>query len=144
MKKFLLILAVMSAFISAKAQQSDVYYSRDTLTIQQMMIDYATLNNQVRSFHNLELGGLAVATIGIGTSFFAFMKASQLKSEIPLNTYDRVELERKTKNVKILGYTGLACYAVGAVMQVAGICKLKRDRLEITPNGVVVKLTPYE
>ena len=144
MKKLLLILAVLSAFISAKAQQNGVIYSRDTLTIQQMMVDYATLNNQVRSFHNLELGGLAFTTVGIGTSFLGFMKASQLQSEIPLNTYDRLELERKVKNMKIVGYTGLAFSIVGGIMQVTGICKLKRDKLEITPNGVVIKLTPYE
>lgn len=144
MKRFLLILAMMTAFLGVKAQQNEVYYSHDTLTIQQMMVEYATLNNQIRSFRNLELGGLAIGTIGIGTSFFAFTKAAQLQSEIPLNTYDRLELERKAKNMKIVGYTGLACSVIGAIMQVTGICKLKRDKLEITPSGVVIKLTPYE
>ena len=143
MKKAFLIVAM--AFISLMAAAQDlnsVYYEHDTITMQEMMIEMANLNNQVRSFHNLELGGIAISTVGIGVSAYSAARLANLSGQVALNTYDRMELEKQTKNAKIGAWVGGSITVIGGILQLCGICKLKRDRMEITPNGVIIKLTP--
>lgn len=127
MKRFLLILAVMSAFIGANAQQKEVYYSADTLTMQQLMADYVSLNNQVMQFRNYELASIG---LGFGTSLLA------------VGGYFVKEKDPKTAQVMLIaaGVMGVSSIVTGIV----GYTKIKRNRLEITPNGIIYKLTPYE
>jgi len=128
MKRFLLILAVMSAFISAKAQQNEAYVASDSLTYQQLMADYVSLNNQVVQFRNFELTsvglGAGAGLLAGGSVFF-------------LNGKD------KTTGYAMLGAAG-ALGVASLVTYIVGYTKLKRDRLEITPNGVVIKLRHKE
>lgn len=124
MKKFLLILAVMSAFISAKAQSNQTYSEADTLTMEQLMADYVSLNNQVMQFRNYELTSIgfgAGASLLAGGSYFFLAKADN------------------TTAYAMLGAAG-ALGVASLVTYIVGYTKFKRDRLEITPNGVVIKL----
>lgn len=127
MRKVLLIFAVMSAFIGANAQQKEVYYSADTLTMQQLMADYVSLNNQVMQFRNYELASIG---LGFGTSLLA------------VGGYFVKEKDPKTAQVMLIaaGVMGVSSIVTGIV----GYTKIKRNRLEITPNGIIYKLTPYE
>ena len=127
MKKVLLILAIMLAVICAKAQDKGVYYSADTLTYQQLMADYVSLNNQMIQFRNYELASVG---LGIGSAALA------------TGAYFMAKNDEKTAQVLLItaGAAGLA----SAITYIVGYTKIKRNRLEITPNGVVIKLTPYE
>ena len=127
MKKVLLILAIMLAVIGAKAQEKGEYYSADTLTYQQLMADYVSLNNQMIQFRNYELASVG---LGIGSAALA------------TGAYFMAKNDEKTAQVLLItaGAAGLA----SAITYIVGYTKIKRNRLEITPNGVVIKLTPYE
>lgn len=127
MKKVLLILAIMLAVIGAKAQEKAVYYSADTLTYQQLMADYVSLNNQMIQFRNYELASVG---LGIGSAALA------------TGAYFMAKNDEKTAQVLLItaGAAGLA----SAITYIVGYTKIKRNRLEVTPNGVVIKLTPYE
>ena len=127
MKKFLLILAVMSAFISAKAQSNQTYYEADTLTMEQLMADYVSLNNQVMQFRNYELASIG---LGFGSSLLA------------VGGYFVKDKDPKTAQVMLIaaGAMGVATIVTGIV----GYTKIKRNRLEVKPTGIVYKLTPYE
>ena len=124
MKKVLLILAIMLAVIKKK---KGVYYSADTLTYQQLMADYVSLNNQMIQFRNYEL-----ASVGLGIGGAA----------LATGAYFMAKNDEKTARVLLItaGAAGLA----SAITYIVGYTKIKRNRLEITPNGVVIKLTPYE
>lgn len=124
MKKFLLILAVMSALISAKAQQNEAYVASDTLTMQQLMADYVSLNNQVMQFRNYELTSIGLSA-GAGL--------------LAVGSYFVIDPEDMTPSYAMIGVAGVAAVA-SLVTYIVGYTKLKRDRLEITPNGVVIKL----
>lgn len=128
MKRLLLIIAVMLAFIGAKAQQNEAYVASDTLSYQQLLADYVNLNNQVLQFRNYELtsvGLTAGAALLAGGSYFF------------LNGDD------KTPAYAMIGVAG-AMGVASLVTYIIGYTKLKRDRWEITPNGVVIKLRHKE
>lgn len=129
MKRFLLILAVMSAFISAKSQENEAYVAPDTLTYQQLMADYVSLNNQVMQFRNYELTSIGLgagAGLLAGGSYFFLAKGDN------------------TTAYAMIGAAG-ALGVASLVTYIVGYTKIKRDRLEITPNGVVIKLnTPKQ
>ena len=124
MKKFLLIIAVMSAFISAKAQQNEVYVASDTLTYQQLMADYVSLNNQVMQFRTDELIstgiGLAGAGLAVGGAY--------------LYTKDH---DNGTVLLICAGIAGVT----SLVWHIAGLAQIKRNQLKVTPNGVVIRLS---
>ena len=124
MKKFLLIIAVMSAFISAKAQSNQTYSEADTLTMEQLMADYVSLNNQVMQFRNYEL-----TSIGLGAGAGLLAGGSYLF----LAKGDNTTAYAMIGAAGALGVASLVTYIVGYT-------KIKRDKLEITPNGVVIKL----
>lgn len=124
MKRFLLILAVMSAFISVKAQENEAYVASDTLTYQQLMADYVSLNNQVMQFRNYELTSIGLSA-GAGL--------------LAVGSYFLMDREDMTTSYAMIGVAGVAAVA-SLVTYIVGYTKLKRDRLEITPNGVVIKL----
>ena len=124
MKRFLLIFAVMSALISAKAQENEAYVASDTLTYQQLMADYVSLNNQVMQFRNYELTGIGLSA-GAGL--------------LAVGSYFVMDPEDMTPSYAMIGAAGVAAVA-SLVTYIVGYTKLKRDRLEITPNGVVIKL----
>ena len=143
MKKVLLILAM--AFISAMTlAQTTEFFDRDTITMEKMMVEFATLNNQVRDFRNLQLEGLAVTVVGAGISLYSSMQIADLAGQTPTTTYSLDERDKKLKTAKIANWIGYGTMAVGGILSLTGIIKLKRDRFEITPNGVIIKLTPYE
>ena len=119
-----MILAVMTAFIGAKAQQNEAYEASDTLTMQQLMADYVSLNNQVLQFRNFELTSIG---LGAGAGLLAGGSVLFLSNE------------DKTTGYAMLGAAGVLSLA-SLVTYIVGYTKLKRDRLEITPNGVVIKL----
>ena len=127
MKRFLLILAVMSAFISANAQSNQTYYEADTLTMAQLMADYVSLNNQVMQFRNYELASIG---LGFGSSILA------------VGGYFVKDKDPQTAQGMLIaaGAMGVATIVTGIV----GYTKIKRNRLEVTPTGIVYKLTPYE
>ncbi len=129
MKRFLLILAFMSAFISAKAQ-NEVAYETDTLTMEKLLEDYAILNQQVDMFRMTETKSLILgysgAALSIATAFV-------------------VVREPQMENLALV--TGLAaggCFIASAIYQYLGYKHLKRDRFMITPNGVIIKLKLHE
>lgn len=125
MKKFLLILAVMTALISAKAQQNEAYTASDTLTMQQLMSDYVSLNNQMMTFRTYELVSLGTGFAGAGLA----AGGALLYSKDP-------------ENGKVLFICAGIAEVVSLVWHVAGLTQIRRNRLEVTPNGMVIKLTP--
>lgn len=125
MKKVLFIIALLWACAGAKAQHYELSNHVDTLTYQQLAADYASLNRQLMDFKTYELvsGGFGVAStaLSLGSALVA------------------------TKNPEA-SRTMLIAAGVGGLVSVAtwliGYTKIKRDRLEVTPNGVIIKLTP--
>lgn len=129
MKKVLLLIAFVVASIGAMAQIG-VTYETDTLTMEQLLEDYAILNQQVDMFRMTETKSLVLgycgAALGI-TSTILFVKEPQME------------------NLALV--TGLAaggCFVASAIYQFVGYRHLKRDRFMITPNGVVIKLKLHE
>lgn len=125
MKKVLFIITLVVACLGAKAQHYELSNHVDTLTYQQLAADYASLNKQLMDFKTYELvsGGFGMAStaLSLGSAFVA------------------------TKNPEA-SRTMLIAAGVGGLVSVAtwliGYTKIKRDRLEVTPNGVIIKLTP--
>lgn len=145
MKKAFLIVAM--AFISLMAAAQDlnsVYYEHDTITMQEMMIEMATLNNQIRSSRNMQLAGITTTLVGGGISLYSSLQVANLAAQTPTTAYYIDERDRKLKNAKIASWVGYGATFIGTIMWITGIAKLPHDRLEITPNGVIIKLTPYK
>ena len=125
MKKVLFIITLVVACLGANAQHYELSNHVDTLTYQQLAADYASLNRQLMDFKTYELvsGGFGVAStaLSLGSALVA------------------------TKNPEA-SRTMLITAGVGGLISVAtwliGYTKIKRDRLEVTPNGVIIKLTP--
>lgn len=123
MKKALIVLALLVACIGAKAQTNQEPQTADTLTYQQLMADYVKLNHQIADFRKFEITsiGLGVGACGLGV-VGALMSGSQPR-------------------------TGKALLVVGGVVGIASLAtciigydKLKHDRLEVTPDGVIIKI----
>lgn len=124
MRKALLILALLSSLLGAKAQQNEAYTASDTLTMQQLMADYVSLNNQTIQFRNYEL-----TSIGLGTG----------AGLLAVGAYLLVDPDDMTPSYAMLAAAGIAGVA-SLVTSIVGYSKLKRDRLEITPKGIIIKL----
>jgi hypothetical protein len=127
MKKVLLIVILMTVVIGLSAQEKRTYYSSDTLNYQQLMEDYVSLNNQIMKFREYELRSFA---FGMGASAVAI-----------------VGVALSTHNVKGSTLFWIASGAMGIaslVYGISGYTKLKRNQLEITPQGVIIKLTPQK
>ena len=125
MKKLLLILAVISAALCAKAQNG-VMYDIDTLTFEKLYYDYATLNQQVDAFRRIETKSLhyryAGEALALATAYVG-IKHPQME------------------NLAVgLGIGSLVCFVASAVCEYQGYTMLKRDRFMLTPDGVVIKL----
>lgn len=125
MKKFLLILAVMTAFISAKAQSNTVTYLVDSLSYKKLTADYVSLNNQVMRFRNDELASLGAGAVSVG-----FVTAGLLMAQ------------KEPENAKAMYICAGVAGVTSLVFRIAGLAQIKRDRLEVAPNGVIIKLTP--
>ena len=123
-----MFLTVMTVLIGAKAQQNEAYEASDSLTYQQLMAEYVSLNNQVIQFRNFELTSVG---LGAGAGLLAGGSVFFLTGE------------DKTTGYAMLGAAG-ALGVASLVTYIVGYTKLKRDRLEITPNGVVVRLKHKE
>ena len=125
MKKAILFLALLVACLGAKAQTNQEPVAADTLTYQQLMADYVQLNHQIADFRKFEITsiGLGVGAAGLGV-VGAMMMGSQ---------------ERTGKALLVAGgIVGIASLATCII----GYDKLKHDRLELTPDGVVIKIGP--
>lgn len=144
MKKAFLIVAMAFISLMAAAQTPEKGYVRDTLTMQDLIADYANLNNRVDQFSGLELGGIALSTLGASVATFSSIQLANVMNETPMNEYDINEQQNKKKTFTAVAVAGGVCVVAGAIMQITGFAKLKRDRLEITPNGVIIKLTPVK
>lgn len=125
MKKVLLIIAIVFAALTANAQHYELANHVDTLTYQQLAEDYVSLNKQLMDFKKYE-----VVSAGLGIATAACSLTSTL---VAANNPDT----SKTLLV-IAGIGGVATVATW----LAGYTKIKRNRLEVTPNGVIIKLTP--
>lgn len=127
MKKALLIFAMIVACIGANAQNNDnpTEYNVDSLTYQQLMADYVSLNRQVMQFKTMQMSSICLgAGAGVLSVASVFISAS----------------DQGMSKIMLIA-AGLAG-AGSVVTSIIGYNKLKRDRLEVTPNGVVIKLTP--
>lgn len=115
----------MAVTVSLRAQEKRTYYSSDTLNYQQLMKDYVSLNNQIIQFKKCELRSIG---FGLGSGVLAFAGAA---------VYDRSE-GGATALWVASGLMGV----VSLVNYISGYTKLKRNQLEVTPQGVVIKLPP--
>ena len=125
MKKVLLIIALIGACVCAKAQHYEYINHVDTLTMQQLMADYVDQTHEIAKFKNVELTAIGIGTAG------ALMSASSalLAAKNP---------KASTTLLIMGGVLSVASYTAAII----GYTKLKHNRLEITPNGMVIKLTP--
>lgn len=112
--------------------------------MQDLIADYAELNNRVDQFSGLELGGIALSTLGASVAAFSSIQLANVMNETPMNEYDINEQQSRKKTLTAVAIAGGACMVTGAILQITGFAKLKRDRLEITPNGIIIKLTPHK
>lgn len=117
----------MTIVISLGAQEKSTNYSSDTLNYQQLMEDYVSLNNQIVQFRECELGSIG---FGLGAGALASVGA--------------VISIRNGKGAPVFwiasGVLGIASLA----SCISGYMKLKRNQLEITPQGVIIKLPPQK
>ena len=125
MKKVLLLIAFVVAFIGAKAQSYQVTYLVDSLSYKRLAADYVSLNNQVRNFRNDELVSLGTGAVSVGFATAGLLMAQK-------------EPEAAKAMYFCAGITGIT----SLVWHIVGLAQLKRDRLEVAPNGVIIKLTP--
>ena len=113
--------------MGAKAQENETYAKADTLTMQQLMADYVSQNKEIAEFRTYE-----ITSIGLGATAGVMGIASML-----WNT------SRPMASKTLLIISGAA--AIGSIaMSIMGYDKLKHDRLELTPDGFVVKLNKTE
>ena len=123
MKRFLLILAILTAALCAKAQSNQTTYLVDTLSYQQLRAEIVTMNNQIIKFRENEL-----VSVGLGFGAAGFATAGAIMSYKNPGAGKGMYI-----CAGVMGVTSLVWYVVGY----AG---LRRDRLEITPNGMVIKI----
>jgi len=125
MKKVLLIISIVFVSLTASAQHYELANHVDTLTYQQLAEDYVSLNKQLMDFKTYELvsGGFGIATAALSlTSTLTAAKNPDTSKALLIAA----------------GIGGVATVATWLV----GYTKIKRNRLEVTPNGVIIKLTP--
>ena len=140
MKKTLILAAFVFAAICAKAQEN-IPMNADTLSVQQLMADYVSLNNQVAKFHKLETAslwtGLASTALSVGSVLMSAKETSEMLENAIHGHATSNNGKRTSQALQIAaGVAGV----VSAALAIAGVTQLKRDRLEITPNGVVYRL----
>ena len=117
----------MAVAIGLEAQEKGTIYSSDTLNYQQLMEDYVSLNNQIMQFRKCELRSIG---LGFGAGVFAFAGTTVYNHNKGAATASWV----------VAGGLGV----VSLVNYIFGYTKLKRNQLEVTPQGVIVKLTPQK
>ena len=117
MKKAIILAAFVLAALCAKAQQID------TLSYRDLRAEIVSMNNQMQTFRNTELlstcvglGGAGLATAGM------LLKNNNSDAAMP---------------VLIMG--GVAGI-VSLALHIIGYTEIKRDRLEMTPEGLVIKI----
>ncbi len=115
----------MAVVFSLKAQEKRTYYHSDSLNYQQLMKGYVSLNNQIIQFKKCELRSVG---FGLGAGALAFAGTA---------IYNRNEGVATAAWV-VSGVMGI----VSLVNYISGYTKLKRNQLEITPQGVIIKITP--
>ena len=125
MKKVLFIIAIVFAAMVANAQHYELANHVDTLTYQQLSADYVSLNKQLMDFKTYELVSAGFGFVSTGFSLGSALAAAK-------------NPDASRMMLIIAGVGGVA----SVVTWLAGYTKIKRDRLEITPNGVIIKLTP--
>lgn len=125
MKKVLFIIALLWACVGAKAQHYEYTNHVDTLTMQQLMADYVDQTHQIAKFKSVELTGIGLGTAGalisVGSALVATKNPTASRTMLIIG-----------------GVLSVASYTAAIV----GYTKLKHNRLEFTPNGMVIKLTP--
>ena len=113
--------------VSLRAQENRTYYSSDTLNYQQLLKDYVSMNNQIIQFRKCELQsvgfGLGAGALGVASYFVA---------------------KRSTEGAIAFGVAAAGLGVASLVSGISGYTKLKQNQLEITPQGVIVKLPPQK
>ena len=123
MKRLILILALLAEALCAKAQSNQTTYLVDTLSYQQLRAEIVTMNNQIIKFRENEL-----VSVGLGFGAAGFATAGAIMSYKHPGSGNGLFI-----CAGVMGVTSLVWY-------VAGYAGLRRDRLEITPNGMVIKI----
>lgn len=116
----------MTVTIGLRAQEKRTY-SSDTLSYQQLMEDYVSLNNQIMQFKICELRSIG---FGLGAGALAFAGSAIYK--------------RNEEGAIVFWVAAGAMGVASLVSSISGYTKLKRNQLEITPQGVIIKLTPQK
>lgn len=123
MKRMILIAALLVAACCAKAQTNETNYIVDTLSYRQLRAEIVNMNTQLQHFRNNEL-----VAVGLGAGAAALSVAG-LALSAKGNQY------------------GMGLYMAAGVLGVAslvwyieGYAGLKLNRLEITPDGMVIKI----
>lgn len=145
MKKALILAAFVFAALCVWAQESTTSMKTDTLTAQQLLADYVSLNNQVAKFQKLEMAsvwtGLAATALTAGS---VLMSARETSEMLENAIQDHAAPETGIRTSQALQIAAGVVGVVSAALAIAGVTQLKRDRLEITPNGVVYRLGPSQ
>jgi hypothetical protein len=117
----------------------------DNLTAQQLLADYVTLYNQVAKFQKLELAsvwtGLAATGFSIGSALMSAKEAAEMADNA---LHGHATSENGMRTSQALQIAAGVAGVVSATLAIVGITQLKRDRLEITPNGVVYRIGPSQ
>ena len=117
MKKALILAAFVFAALCAKAQQID------TLSYRDLRAEIVSMNNQMQSFKDTELLSICVGLGGTGLATAGMLlKNDHPDAAIPVLIMGGVA-----------GITSLAIHIIGYT-------EIKRDRLEMTPDGLVIKI----
>lgn len=120
MKKVLFIIAVLSVTFAANAQSVQFYSTFDTLSTVQLRQEIVNLNNGVADFRNDYLIGVGLQ---VGGSVLAGL--ATLAKEPSVGT-------------AVLVAGSIAAMA-GTIMQIVGVSKLTKNKLQVDKNGIVYK-----
>lgn len=142
MKKAFILAAILMAALCAGAQEN-TSAKADTLTSRLLLADYVSLNNQVAKFHNLEMAAVWTGLASTALSFGSVMMTARETSEMLENAMNgHANVGQGMRTSQALQIAAGVAGVVSAALAIAGITQLKRDRMEITPNGVVYRLGP--
>lgn len=135
MKRFILTIAVILTAICAVAQET-----RTELDNTQLLQDYVTLNNQMDKFRNIEIGAacvaMASAALSVSASYMSAREAADMMQQAANGQTPQASFGT-SKALQIAAGVGTVA---AAVMAITGVAQIKRDRLEVSPSGVVIKL----